>query len=116
MIPEERLTAYALNDPSVDGAERAEIELHLEADENARRVMDETRHLAGLLAEGLAKEVAPADVVPLTLAASARGAWPASRPWPPRCCSRPGLSAIATDAVESRDGRSECCSRGRSDP
>src|SRR5262245_61478719 len=79
MTPEDRavrLTAYALNDPGLSTADRAEVEATLATDSAARAEVEETRKLAGLLTASLAAELAAqpteAPVAVPTTAAPAR--------------------------------------------
>ena len=76
-LPEDRLTAYALNDPGLTAAERTVIEEHLTADPAARQAVEETRQLGALLTTSLSREqvTLTADVAP-TPAKPARR-WPA---------------------------------------
>ncbi len=69
MNTDERLTAYALNDPGLTEAERHEIEATLESDPNARRAVEETRHVAEVLSAALRTEEAAEPVRPPGLAA-----------------------------------------------
>ena len=75
-LPEDRLTAYALNDPGLTPEERAAIDTHLAADPAARQAVEETRRLGALLTTSLTREqvTLTADVAPT----------PAKRPrrWP----------------------------------
>jgi Ca-activated chloride channel family protein len=86
MTPEERearLTAYALNDPSLTRAERQEIEALLRTDPAARQAVEETRALAQLLTAGLvAEQVALPDEEPVTIpSALANQTKPRRRRW-----------------------------------
>ena len=51
-----RLTAYALNDPSLTSSVRDKIEATLASDAGTRQAVEETRQLAQVLTEGLAAE------------------------------------------------------------
>ncbi len=70
MIPEERLTAYALNE--VDAPERAEIEAHLAADPDAQKCVEAIRTLGAQLTTSLAIEAEPATI---TTVAPPRRTW-----------------------------------------
>src|SRR5260221_6633477 len=56
-----KLTAYALNE--LDDADRAQVEAFLAHDETARRIVEETRQTAGLIARGL-QSVQPVALTP----------------------------------------------------
>lgn len=61
MTPDERdarLTAYALNDPSLTDADRTAVETRLRTDPTARAAIEETRKLAQLLTTSLVAEQA----------------------------------------------------------
>jgi Ca-activated chloride channel homolog len=80
MTPEERLTAYALNDPGLTAADRGEIETRLAADPAAQRAVAETRKVAEWLTAGLTAEQAttPAGefvTVPVIAPNPRRGRW-----------------------------------------
>ena len=75
-LPEDRLTAYALNDPGLTADERATIELTLSTDPAARHAVEETRRLGALLTTSLTREQ-----VTLTADVAATPAKPARR-WP----------------------------------
>ena len=75
-LPEDRLTAYALNDPGLTADERATIDLHLTTDPTARQAVEETRRLGALLTTSLTREQ-----VTLTADVAASPAKPARR-WP----------------------------------
>ena len=77
-LPEDRLTAYALNDPGLTADERATIELTLTTDPAARQAVEETRQFGALLTTSLTREqlTLTADVSPTTPAKPARR-WPA---------------------------------------
>jgi Ca-activated chloride channel family protein len=69
-----KLTAYALNDPSLTDAERAEIETRLRDDAAARQLLEQTRQLGHLLTKSLAAEEQPAaaSVAPAVAASLAK--------------------------------------------
>jgi Ca-activated chloride channel homolog len=71
-----RLTAYALNEPGLSADDRRELETLIAGDADARRAVEETRHLARVLTDALAAEQAalPTDK-PVTIPAP-----PAARP------------------------------------
>ena len=89
-----RLTAYALGE--LDDAQRAEVEARLGRDPEARRIVEQTRRAAGLLAEQLAKEPAAA-LKPQHRAAvrAAAKAAPRKSPWPRRLILWVPVSAAA---------------------
>src|SRR6266496_3056494 len=68
-----KLTAYALNE--LDNADRAAVEAYLATDESARRLVEETRQTAALLARGLQSVQAPSltEMQRETIAAAAAG-------------------------------------------
>src|SRR3954471_15239770 len=75
-----RLTAFALNDPSLTAADRAEIENALATDPAARREVEETKQLAGLLTAGPAADLPPQPPEPPVAVPSTRlGRRPARR-------------------------------------
>jgi Ca-activated chloride channel family protein len=68
---EPKLTAYALDDPSLSADERREIEALLLRDPGAKAAVEETRALAGTLSAALAGELAavkPGTITPASLA------------------------------------------------
>ena len=75
-LPEDRLTAYALNDPGLSAAECEAIEATLAADPAAQQAVEETRRLAEVLTASLKCEQAA-----LTADVAASPAKPARR-WP----------------------------------
>ncbi len=66
-MDESKLTAYALNDPSLSDADRAAIERQLAGDPAAKALVDDTRTLGQLLTTSLAAEGIPV-VVPSVVA------------------------------------------------
>ncbi|MBX3398089.1 MAG: von Willebrand factor type A domain-containing protein [Gemmataceae bacterium] len=70
-IFETKLTAYALNDPSLTDAERAEIEARLRTDPAARQALEETRQVGHLLLKSLAAEAQAVEAkLPATVAST----------------------------------------------
>ncbi len=70
-IFETKLTAYALNDPSLTDAERAEIEARLRTDPAARQALEETRQVGHLLLKSLAAEAQAEEAkLPATVAST----------------------------------------------
>jgi Ca-activated chloride channel family protein len=70
-IFETKLTAYALNDPSLTDAERAEIEARLRTDPAARQALEETRQVGHLLLKSLAAEAKAEEAkLPATVAST----------------------------------------------
>src|SRR5262249_38853338 len=85
---ESRLTAYALNDPSLSPLWRAEIEKLVASDASARQAVEETGRLGQVLTQALAAEAAAAkkgSVVPI----------PAARAKSPRYWARYAVAAAA---------------------
>lgn len=68
---ETKLTAYALNDPSLTDAERNEIEARLRVDPAARQALEETRQVGHLLIKSLAAEAKAEEAkIPATVAST----------------------------------------------
>ncbi len=70
-IFETKLTAYALNDPSLTDAERTEIEARLRTDPAARQALEETRQIGHMLFKSLAAEAQSVEAkLPATVASA----------------------------------------------
>lgn len=81
---DDRLTAYALNDPGLSAADCQEIETQLAADPAARQAVEETRQLARLLTGALAAEQAALPAEPAVTIPAPEKEMPTNTGWAKR--------------------------------